>query len=381
MPSLLELPIELIELVASFLAPTDLFLLRSTCRDAAAATSDVFGRTCFADRTFLLACPHSMAIVENISSHAHLSNFLKKLRFSAAILRPHDRLQASRCFITDFVSRPRQEERRIRKEYAAAYKKLIQDQWNFSGQDQYDLLVRVFRNLEAAGSTPDVLCPGFGFDYDCPAGSRPTGFWRLEDISGYPFPLCYEHCSGPMIGYIYEAILETNFPVRHLELATDSPGVPMRRLLCPPAYDRFKDLHTLRLYVVPEEDEEQAFYAVANMLGILFNAVNLRQLTLGIYHQPFAREEVSYVALFATLANVNYDELKRRRLPDLLPNLTDLELVGHQIEYKDMYAFVSRRCTTLQRISMKRSQHDDWTHRDVHPTELMEQITAEMEST
>ena len=371
MPSLLEIPIELIELIASFLAPTDLFNVRTTCRDMVAATSDVFGRTYFADRTFLLACPHSMEIIENISSNNHLSKFLKKLRFSAATLRPHKNLQSLRCASPPVIgpSLPRQEERRVRKEYAEAYKGLMEDQWDFWGQGQYDSLVVVFRSLRAAGSTPDVLCPGFGFEYDDPNGSRPTGFQRLENIAGHHLPLCYEHHSGPMIGYIYEAILETEFPIRHLELATDAPGIPMRRLLCPRACDHFKHLHTLRLYVDPEPDEEseEALNATKELIGILFNAVNLRQLTLGIYGAATG----GHAALFAMMAHASSIEVDGRQSAPLLFKLTDLELVGHHIPYKDMYAFVSRRATTLQRISMKRSKYDDWIYRNKHPKQLL----------
>ena len=80
--TILCLPPEMMEEVATHLPGEDLASLRLVCRDVNKKVLSVYARECFSDKTFLLALPRSMKILEEISCHPRFGKALKRIRLS-----------------------------------------------------------------------------------------------------------------------------------------------------------------------------------------------------------------------------------------------------------------------------------------------------------
>ncbi|KAK5722339.1 hypothetical protein LTR15_005568 [Elasticomyces elasticus] len=84
---MLDLPPELIELIALAVLPDDLLALRQTCHIIRDGVQHTFVQTNFTEKTFLLPCAKSMQALVDISKHNTFRKAIKKINFVVQWLR------------------------------------------------------------------------------------------------------------------------------------------------------------------------------------------------------------------------------------------------------------------------------------------------------
>ncbi|KAK4959451.1 hypothetical protein LTR10_004256 [Elasticomyces elasticus] len=129
---MLDLPPELIELIALAVLPDDLLALRQTCHTIRDGVQHTFVQTNFTEKTFLLPCAKSMQALVDISKHNTFRKAIKKINFVVQWLRssqPEQLLLAQR---KDTHSREqRAQTRDLIRRHEQAYSEQRRD-WSFA---------------------------------------------------------------------------------------------------------------------------------------------------------------------------------------------------------------------------------------------------------
>ena len=242
----LDLPIELIECIASCLSPADLLPFRLTCCSLAAGAAKSFIETHFHDRCFMLFDQLSMSMLVAIASHPIFGKSLRCIRFSFLPLRSGHVNHFSRI---RYDGRPQDySERALRRIYTRAHQDLYQQQVRFPPKVE-DYLVFSLLCLKSDNSIPAVIATS---DEEV----KPFNYRTLVKFCGYPE--CLYQNRGCRDGFetIYNAIALADYPVERLELGSLQFGVPLRFFQGPLYRSTLGSLMSLKLTASPEQVAE-----------------------------------------------------------------------------------------------------------------------------
>ncbi len=276
--SQLSLPVELITFVTDEISPSDLLNLRLACRDTAAKTHDVFLRVHFEDKCFMGSHKPSMDTLLRISETKEFAQSIKRLWFFSSRLTILKNQQSTEIAIRkQLTAQPSGMARRSQTNlYKPPYEALKGQEKAFVGESRIQLLTQTFENFQKAGSAPDIKCAGAELTYaTTPNGGRrirtlydlldklkPWVYQTLNGLFGHPRHSTLErpwsmsgqnHSESQHRWYdhahIYEAIVDSRFATRTLELGDCNVPLSLREFNYKEGTFNLPSLRSLKLAV------------------------------------------------------------------------------------------------------------------------------------
>ncbi|KAK5682096.1 hypothetical protein LTS10_005221 [Elasticomyces elasticus] len=371
--SLLQtLPVELVELIVSCLARSDLAALRTTCRELAAKTERSFALANFTDRAFLMRDPWSMQTLVDISRHRVYAKVLKKITFVPWQLETWVGGWRSR---EDGQYAQNDEYARIRIEH--------DDQWSHNLWQQ--LLIDALKNLAVAGP-----CVHIGFEMwecrrcahedciydeydepehvDCNADKvehacrdQPCGRARLERRvrNGEHHPIGSDECEltapqgrhgliGGHCANLFRMILESGCRIKHLAMDQPWTRIQPHHFASGQAQEPITEsvtlvtLETLELFLHNScfgQCQDDLYHEVVAFIDQIRQARNLKHLML--------TRQLYNGWIECGLPTPLTDALLRI---GVWPCLRVLELKYWSARREDLLGFIRRHANTIKRV-------------------------------
>jgi hypothetical protein len=389
--SLSGLPVELLDMVAGQLESSDFFALRLTSKTLTENTYDLFSRTYFQERCFILTDPTSMNALLSISQHNVFGKSLKKLWLVASslvcltergckkwVLDTDDPISALQGMDRD---------QRLEKEgqienFMNTYERLAANVDHFQKQSLASTLVCILRNFILHGNAPSISkttieCEYFGryrrpvYDLGWTQAEyiryKPYGLERLRRVLGAKrYDEVWDGATfQPIYEAVFKAIVETEFPAQKLTLGDRRQ--PLIRLS---SFSRWNELYrtttlrSLRLnmyndYLASSASEELISVRQKETFGFLSFLASARNIEHFYFELFDCRDYLKGPQrLFQCIASKTLPDDALADLPDrgmLLPNLRSLELVSHRdLSLKTLLHFLQERQRTLTEVLLRR---------------------------
>ncbi|KAK5683173.1 hypothetical protein LTS10_004704 [Elasticomyces elasticus] len=350
---LLDLPPELLELIASHVESRDLTQWRLSCITLNVTAARVFARTFFQNVTFILADAYSMLMFVNIAKEKHLNMCLQQISLSLAVPAIEDVTESYRScqwWERPYTRRERANKRMRRKEHADLVE---QNEKIFNLEAQRNFLMVALQHLNEAGVAPGIVSTGFE---DTRLGDKPKNFQRLMRGGGQ-YCLHYRIDEAEALEAIYYAIIVMKYPVERLILGSEYFPICRGAFGITPYKGWFENLRMLEVTVAPAPmgwlcvpelempDLQIQKDATLSFLHLFAAAQQLTSLSLSISGGDAGWHAGTFLALAWTTKPETEDLM-------FLPKLVSLHLSGHRIEPETLFTFVTRRKETLREIEL-----------------------------
>ncbi|KAK5737701.1 hypothetical protein LTR17_006563 [Elasticomyces elasticus] len=349
---LLDLPPELLELIASHVDSHDLLRWRLGCNALAQTASRAFASAFFRNLTFILADGLSMMMLVNITKHKYLTQCLQRICISLA--------KPVVCYSSDRYGPPGQsrKERADNRMRSKVFQDMVEANKSFTIDSQRGSLAVSLAQLKQCGITPSISSTGLEFG----AYNQPKNYHRLVYCGGKR-SLCSRTDLEQAYEAIYSAIILSQYPIGHLQLGSEDYPVPLPAFRMTPINTSFSELHTLELTLAPQyggwshlrRDRpaptlEQLNINILSLLHLFLFAEDTTTLFLEIGPEDAGFHSNIFVAL-ATTYGLGEDAIL------MLPKLEKLHLGGHRIRHRDLTDFINQRKASLREITL-RDVHD-----------------------
>jgi len=333
--SLLDLPVEMIERIASFLPHVDVLALRATCRGAAATTHRTFEHTNFRSKAFILADAWSMQALVDIAQHPSLGKVLKHVT-----LMPYqvnntrlDMLMRDRIVLASEGLLAPRELRRRRREGQAVHARIMakhERYWAASGWQEP--LAAALSSLAATGSAISITL-------DAVRGIALCGGKHLGRLLGYDDclgPIDTTSCRGPEAPALLSTVLRSacQFDV----LTVGASDIPALRVTEPMLLD------------TPPFSRALASLRRLDMRVLDINRHEFAELLVDFLHSARTLEHLSLKSCGHPTADLINHVLRKTRLP--LLRVLDLRtlVVGED----PLIRFVKAHATTIRHVGARR---------------------------
>ncbi|KAK5166439.1 uncharacterized protein LTR77_007982 [Saxophila tyrrhenica] len=372
---LTSLPVELMVNVAEAISPSDLLSLRSACRDTAAKTHDIFLRTHFRDKCFMISNKASMSTLLQISKNEILARSIRRLCFFSTRLIHVTRLEHRQNAIKelcalDSVSPVRRSQADKRR---PPYEAFEAGQQAFVRRDCMDVLTEIFLNFAEIGSTPastlsnlsarlqeEDLMNLTNLDQFL-ADVRPWGYQVLCKIFKTPrYSTAYHRDHADHIN-VYKALLSARYPVQALTLGDVDMPFNVHMLAIRDSSFLSNSLRLLKLKVLFPRGlgaHPTGGYARAGLsasVHFLAGAHSLESLVLGVSYTPFT-DPAMKGPIFKYISTMAYPDGTRIVITadaQMLPKLKTLELQDHDdLDLHTLLSFLRERRRTLTALTL-----------------------------
>ncbi|KAK5125489.1 hypothetical protein LTR85_000600 [Meristemomyces frigidus] len=184
--ALLDLPVELVEWIASYLAFKDVLNARITCKALHTCTNTAFGRVALSERSFLLSYPTSMQTLYDISIHPVYSRWVKCIRFSIASLQTPSSDHTQRTHVLREAQN--RQDRLERRDFAWQHAVLYRQEAEFKPRCRR-VLSKILTKFLKSSNVPGIVAVGTETCGDSRVeslleGDRPFGIGRLARSCG-----------------------------------------------------------------------------------------------------------------------------------------------------------------------------------------------------
>jgi hypothetical protein len=333
---LLDLPPELFELIALHLPPEDLPSLRVTCRDAASKVYRAFVRAHFRNPCYLLNDESSLDCLFDLSCHPVFAKTIKQLWFG--------------IFYNPSPTHNGAEE--ISSELKARRSYLLKDQLEFFHNRRFGVLCSILDNFKHAGNIPDLRLVTADIEHRkiwASPSSKHTPVLRPvtnQEIKAYK-PVEHNQLTrwwggvNPTVNYdvgrssllLFDAIIETGFPVKNLDLGNDTSSFLPECFLDVNPTPQAESLRSLRLTLNVTSDLDEVPEWIYPFLRFLYAARNLEHLFLRASRDGWAGRSDIIFHHAVTKTNTDGTAMADVECESLLPKISSLELLSPMSSY------------------------------------------------
>lgn len=230
-------------------------------------------------------------------------------------------------------------------------------------------------NIRTAGGVPKIIATGADGWLSLDDMQATRGYRAIAHLAGSE--CCFDERDdvAEAIGAIYAAVVVSRLPVQHLELGSQDHGVPLDAFMILPPDDGFRDLHTLKLTLAPQEGGSSSFQANAPpdksevitkatyLVLLLCIAPSIKSLELAIDYIDHGFHALTFAALAMRSSAARHND---QGLPALLPSLVDLKLRGHGIRPEMLLSFIQTRSSKLRKVELRDIRNSNCVHENIY---------------
>lgn len=357
---LLDLPVEILEWIATYIPSFDLLRLRSACRLLDAISQKSVASTFFSDVCVILSCPISMWNLLQIATHERFSRSMRHIRLSHMRLRSsfddHDTRRL------EYLTIPNREERARIRQMRGNHTLLSKSESEFREGQDTTILAAALLSFKAAGNTPAISSLGRWLEDDIGPAVKALGLEKMRSALGYRNVMYRPWADAHLYEVLFEALAQTEYPIETLELG-DPSGLGSAfsvTSFSPPLLllSGFSALRSLQLVLRPHgpppwNSTSRATWMddMSRFLLFVEAASNVERFSLTIEDQAAVRGSTHW-ATFGLVAQMRPND-GLMRTGKVFPKLQCLELEHHSVDLEMLLKFVRDRRATLKGIRLQ----------------------------